>query len=354
MYWEVGAQMQRGDVSIDQVARAAGVSAATVSRTLNDRAGVRDDVRDRVRLVADGLGYRPNRAAKHLAGGRTSIIGLVLPGNELSTDPYAAALVQSVAKAAEEADEGLMLIPDSKQPSQAVQNLVRDGLVEGVIISAVAIGHRWVEDLLDARMPTVLVGSHPGHVDVPVVDVECRESAARMVGHLIDAGCRRIGTLTGPLDRVDAMLRHDGYLAAHRRRDLIPDPALTFEGNYTYNGGRRFADRLLDQGVDAVFAANDQMAIAVLDRAIERGIDVPGAVSIAGFDGIARDLPARMTLTTIEQPFTEIGQRAVAALVDLINGSGAPERQLVEPRLILGSTTGPGPSPPENRPVRDR
>ncbi|MEL6984035.1 MAG: LacI family DNA-binding transcriptional regulator, partial [Actinomycetota bacterium] len=197
--------MQRGDVSIEQVARAAGVSAATVSRALNDKAGVRDDVRDRVRLVADGLGYRPNRAAKHLAGGRTSIIGLVLPSDKLSTDPYAAALVESVARAAAEADEGLMLILDSGHPSQAVQNLVRDGLVEGVIISAVAIGQRWVDELIEARMPTVLIGSHPHHLDIPVVDVEYRESSARMVGHLLDAGCRRVGTITGPLDRIDAM-----------------------------------------------------------------------------------------------------------------------------------------------------
>lgn len=341
--------MQRNDVSIEQVARAAGVSAATVSRALNDRAGVRDDVRDRVRLVADGLGYRPNRAAKHLAGGRTSIIGLVLPGNELSTDPYAAALVQSVAHAATQADEGLMLILDSGHPARAVEHLVRDGLVEGVVISAVAVGHRWVDELIQARMPTVLIGSHPRHPDVPVFDVECRESSARMVGHLLDSGCRRVGTITGPLDRVDAMLRHDGYLAAHRRRGLTPDPSLTFESNYTYAGGRRSVDRLLDREVDGVFAANDQMAMAVLDRAIERGIDIPRQLGIAGFDGIARDLPARMTLSTVEQPLAELGSRAVAGLVDLINGREVPDRQVLEPRLILGSTTGPGGTDPSRR-----
>lgn len=341
--------MQRNDVSIEQVARAAGVSAATVSRALNDRAGVRDDVRDRVRLVADGLGYRPNRAAKHLAGGRTSIIGLVLLSEELSSDPYAAALVQSVTHAATEADEGLMLILDSGHPAQAVRNLVRDGLVEGVIIAAEAVGHRWVDELIDARMPTILIGSHPRRPEIPEVTVECRESSARMVGHLLDSGCRRVGTITGPLDRVDAMLRHDGYLAAHRRRGLTPDPSLTLESNYTYAGGRRSVDRLLDQEVDGVFAANDQMAMAVLDRAIERGIDIPRQLGIAGFDGIARDLPARMTLSTVEQPLAELGSRAVAGLVDLINGREVPDRQVLDPRLILGSTTGPGGTNPSRK-----
>ncbi|MEL6983409.1 MAG: substrate-binding domain-containing protein, partial [Actinomycetota bacterium] len=155
-------------------------------------------------------------------------------------------------------------------------------------------------------------------------------------------GCRRVGTITGPLDRIDAMLRHDGYLAAHRRRGLTPDPALTFESNYSYNGGRHSADRLLDQNVDGVFAANDQMATAVLDRAIERGLEIPRQLSIAGFDGIARDLPGRMTLSTVEQPLEELGRCAVAGLVNLINGLETPDRQVLEPRLILGSTTGPG------------
>jgi LacI family transcriptional regulator len=242
-----------------------------------------------------------------------------------------------------------MLILDSGHPAQAVQNLVRDGLVEGVIIAAEAVGNRWVDELIDARMPTILIGSHPHRPEIPEVTVECRESSARMVGHLLDSGCRRVGTITGPLDRVDALLRHDGYLAAHRRRGLTPDPSLTFESNYTYAGGRLSVDRMLDREVDGVFAANDQMAMAVLDRAIERGIDIPRQLSIAGFDGIARDLPARMTLSTVEQPLAELGSRAVAGLVDLINGLEVPDRQVLEPRLILGSTTGPGGTDPSRR-----
>ncbi len=333
--------MESRDVSLDDVARAAGVSAATASRALNGRAGVRYDVRTRVALVAEGLGYRPNRAAKNLAGGRTSVIGLVLAGNELVDDIYASALVQSVAKAANEFDEGLMLILDSAHPNESIRNLLRDGLVEGVIVSAVAVGERWVEDLLDAKMPTVLVGAHPRRADVPVVDVENVLSTTALVGHLLDSGCQQVATITGPLDRVDARRRLEGYHSAHAQRGLEPDPSLEYSGDFSYPSGQRVADEILDRGVDAVFAANDEMATAILHRATERGIAVPDQLSIVGFDGIARDHTSGLELTTMAQPFDAMARMAVRTLVGQIGGGDAPLEQLVEPRLVLGSTTRP-------------
>ncbi|MEM9564245.1 MAG: LacI family DNA-binding transcriptional regulator [Actinomycetota bacterium] len=331
--------MEGQDVSLQDVARAAGVSPATVSRALNGRAGVRDEVRTRVNLVADGLGYRPNRAAKNLAGGRTSLMALVLGSHELTSDPYASAIVQSVAKAARQADEGLMLLLDTQRPNESVNNLVADGLVEGVIISATAVDQRWVEELLDARMPTVLLGAHPTRLDVPVVEVENRTSSARMVGHMLDSGCRRVATIIGDPVRVCTVLRLDGYRDAHHQRQLEPDPELIFEGDFTYASARRVADRILAADVDAVFAGNDEMATAVIHAAIERGIDIPNELSVAGFDGLALSRLAGMTLSTVEQPFDEMAARAVSTLVDRIEGLPTPMGQLVDPRLILGSTT---------------
>ena len=331
--------MQRQDVSLDDVAKAAGVSSATVSRALNGRSGVRDDVRTRVRLVADGMGYRPNRAAKHLAGGRTSLIGLLLGSDELVSDPYAAAQLQAVATAAREADEGLMVLIDGTRPRETVANLVADGLVEGVLISAVAVNHPWVTELLDANVPTVLLGAHPHRFDLPIVEVENAASSARLVSHLIDTGCRRVATITGDLRRVAAVLRLEGYRSALRESGIEPDDELVFEGDFTYQSSRRVADRILDAGVDAVFAANDEMAKAFIQRATERGVDIPGDLSVAGFDGLDHRWLNGVTLTTVEQPFQEIARRAVASLVDCIEGRPVPMEQIIEPHLILGSTT---------------
>lgn len=329
------------DVTLDDVARTSGVSRATASRALNGRDGVRSDVRQRVELVADALGYRPNRAAKNLAGGRASVIGLVIGNDELRTDPYAGALIQAVARSADLHDEGLMLILDSGEPSRAVQRLVGDGLVDGVIISAVAVGDRWVEELLDAQLPTVLVGAHPRRSDVNVIDVENRRSSARMVGRLLDSGCRRVGTITGPLDRVDATRRLEGYHDAHRERGLKVDHNLIVHGDFSRAVGYELSDRLLDRPVDGVFCANDEMALGLLRRATERGLTSPQDLSVAGFDGTSDVESSGHLLTTVEQPFVELGSTAVQALISYIEGT-TPERYLLlEPTIRVGRTTRP-------------
>lgn len=327
------------DVTLDDVALKSGVSRATASRALNGRDGVRVDVRERVTLVAKALGYRPNRAAKNLAGGRTSVIGLILGTDELRSDVYGASLVQAVAKAADAADEGLMVLMDSKRPSDSVANLLRDGLVEGVIVSAVAIGERWIEQLLDAKLPTVLVGAHPRRQDVVVVDVENLESSAAIVGHMLDSGCERVGIISGPLGRVDAQLRLKGYHAAHQRRGLVPAENLQFEGDFSRLSGFEIADSVIDASVDAVFAANDEMALGFVRRLTQRGMNTPADVCVAGFDGTSTTEIGVPKLSTVEQPFDQLAAAAVGSLVALINGDDVLKEQLIVPKISYGETT---------------
>jgi len=144
---------------------------------LNGKAGVAADVRDRVQLVADALDYRPNRAAQNLAGGRSSVVGLVMRSQALVEDFYAASLIQAMASAADQHDEGLMLLMGGKEPGRAVANLLRDGLVDGVVVSSVASGEPWVEELLDAKIKTVMFGSHPTRTDLPKIEVENTEAS---------------------------------------------------------------------------------------------------------------------------------------------------------------------------------
>ena len=207
-------------VTLDDVARLGGVSRATASRALNHRHGVRPEVRERITRLAASLGYRPNRAARNLAIGRSSVIGLVIPSSDLRVDPYGASMTHAVGRAATAADQGLMLVLDSGEPGQTVRHILRDGLIDGVLVSAVAAGEAWVEELLTADLPTVLIGNHPTRHDVDVVDVENLESSAKLVEHLFEQGCTRVATVTGPLDRVDATLRLEGFRLAHERRGL--------------------------------------------------------------------------------------------------------------------------------------
>lgn len=327
------------EVTLDVVAEQSGVSRATASRALNNRDGVRADVRERVRTVAKALGYRPNRAAQNLAGGRASVIGLVIGQTSLGRNPYSTALIQEVAKAADQHNEGLMLLVDSKEPSEAVRDLLSDGLVDGVIVSAVAAGNRWVDQLLSAEVPTALIGYREANPNTTVIDVENLESSAKVVDHLLDTGCRRVATLTGPLWQLDAADRLNGFRLAHERRSLNVDEALIFNGDFTRPVGYQMADQILELEPDAVFCGNDAMAIGLYRRAIERGLRVPEDLSIAGFDGTSQDEYINPVLTSVAQPYSRLANSAVEALIAEITGHGTSGVKIFEPEVFYGKTT---------------
>ncbi len=326
------------EITLDEVARRSGVSRATASRALNDKPGVRPDVRERVRTIADAIGYRPHRGAKNLAGGRSSLIGLVVGAGDLVAEPYSQALLQAIAQAADRHDEGLMLIMDSRTPNERVHNLLRDGQIDGVIVSAVAAGEQWVEGLLDARMPTVLLGGHPRRTDVPVVDTEAEEATASLVEHLVEQGATRIAYLAGDRERVDAANRLAGYHLGIERAGLRPDESLVHQGDFWRASARAQADDLLAMRPDAILAANDLMAFGVLDRCVERGISVPDDLLVAGFDGVEIAYQP-YDLTTMRQPFDGLADRAVRTLVASISGAPVVMEQLLAPALRRGVTT---------------
>jgi LacI family transcriptional regulator len=344
-------------VTLDDVARVSGVSPATASRALNGRDGVRPELRDRVLAVAESLGYRPNRAARNLASGRSSIVGLVLPSQELWLDPYGAALIQVIAQAAQDLDQGLMLVLGNRQPGVTVSHIIRDGIIDGVIISSVALGEAWVDELLDSPITTLVVGTQLPRDDVHVVDVENCDSAAEAVDHLLAGGRTRVATITGPLDRKDASDRLDGYRAAHRRRGLAVDESLVVSGDFSRHSGRLATRELLALAAppEAIFAANDEMALGAMRELEHRGLKVPDDIAIAGFDGTAGiddtscatppahdDVPV---LTSVHQPFPEMGRTAVRSLLRLLEGQPVERVQLLSPRLVIGQSSATHPPP---------
>ena len=327
-----------GQVTLDDVARLSGVSPATASRALNGRPGVRDESRERVRRVAESLGFRPNRAARQLASGRSSVIGLILPTGD-HVDAYGAAILHAVGRAAAAADQGLMLHLAAREPARAVQHVLRDGLVDGVLVSSIGIGTRWIDELLAADLPTVLIGSHPFRDDVDAVDVENLESSAAAVGHLFEQGCERVGLIAGPQDRADARARLAGYRLAHERADRRVDETLVVGGDFTRDSGRRCGDLLACRDVDGVFASNDDMARGAMWAFSQRGLRVPEDVALVGFDGTAIDELVAPTLTSVCQPFDEIAQMAVSELLTVIGGGRRSGAVLVAPELRVGGTS---------------
>ena len=251
------------------------MSRATASRALNGRDRVAPDVRERVTMIARSLGYRPNTAARSLVSGRADIIGLVLPTGHIVNEPYEAHVLEAVAMSATEAGQGMMLWLAAGEPSVAVRQEFHTGVVDGLVVSGVALGAPWVEDLLDGPHPCVVIGRHPHRADVATVEIDNAGGVRRAVEHLVAGGHRRIAMIQGPEGRVDADDREAAFRTALDRHDLPVESDLFARGLFNVATGAEATRRLLERRPDAVFAANDLMAIGALQAAREAGLRVP-------------------------------------------------------------------------------
>jgi LacI family transcriptional regulator len=333
-------------VTLDEVAKTSGVSRATASRALNGRDRVSPEVRSRVRIVANALGYRPNPAARSLASGRSGALGLVLPTGHLVEDPYAAHLVEAVAEGATSHDQAIMLWLAQVAPGPVVRNEFRSGLVDGIVISGVGFGAEWIEDLIDGPHPSVLIGRHPTRTDVASIQIDNLAGAHAAVGHLLDGGSRRVAIILGPRERTDAQDREAGYRAALAERGIDVDPNLVAHGDFNVDTGYEAMKGLLPHHPDAVFATNDPMAAGALRAIRDAGLRVPDDVSVVGFD----DLPVAVTtdppLTTVRQDIARVGQSAVDTLVGLLEhgrDSSAGATVIAAP-LVVRQSTRPAPA----------
>ena len=306
-------------VTLDDVARKSGVSRATASRALNGHARVSEDVRTRVQLVADRLGYLPNAAARSLASGRAGVLGFVLPGGHLISAPYESRLLEAVADAATAAGYGVMLWMGTTEPGQALRDGLRAGLVDGVVVSGVALGAEWVESLFDGPQPCVLVGRHPTR-HLPRVELTNEPSAAAAVDHLIAGGGKRIAVILGPNERVDGHDRQVGYERSLYRNGIEVDTRLVERGDFTIESGYEAMRRLLAHRPDSVFACNDLMAAGALQAITEAGLRVPDDIAVIGFDDLPIASRTNPPLSTVSQDIAAIGAAAVDLLIGLVTG----------------------------------
>lgn len=320
--------------SIRDVARAAGVSYQTVSRVLNDSERLRPETRERVLAVIAELGYRPNEAARALVTRRSRTIGVV---STPTTHYGPVTSVHAIEVAAREAGYGIRIAhvaADGAIPA-VVDELAGHG-VEALVVVAPLVG---VLDAVRAAAPSVpLVTLDADGGGSLTVDQAAGTRLAMQ--HLLGLGHRDIVHVAGPDDWHDARDRAAGYARELERAGLAPRPPLA--GDWTPASGHRAGIELLrDESVTAVFAANDQMALGVLHAARERGVAVPGRVSVVGFDDVPEAAFFAPPLTTVRQDFAELGRRAVATLVAALGGADAPVATTVTPELVVRGSTAP-------------
>jgi LacI family transcriptional regulator len=328
---------RRSAPTIGDVAERAGVSPMTVSRVINGEGNVRDVTRDAVNAAISALNYSPNPAARSLAGAAQVRIGV------LYSNPSAAYLSEFLVGGLEQASRVDARIVVEKceigdHEIEAARHLLAGG-IDGVILPPPLCDSRAVlQIMLDAGIPTVVVASGAPPGNMLAVAIDDFAAAREMTRHLMTLGHRRIGFVMGNPNQTGSALRLRGYRSALEEAGLVVDPALIVPGLYTYRSGLIAADRLLDLAdpPSAIFAANDDMAAAVVAVAHRRGLDVPADLSVCGFDDTALATAIWPELTTIHQPIASMSRAAVDLLVAAVRKK--PRSEMAGPLVLLEHT----------------
>jgi LacI family transcriptional regulator len=313
--------------TIDDVAALAGVSIKTVSRVLNDEPSVRPDTRTRVEEAMLALNYQPSLPARSLAGRRSNLIGLVYE------NPSANYVFDVQSGAMARCREGkLRLFIQScnglgEQLLGEVLAMIEQTHVDGLVVTPPLSANRPLIALLERQgLPFVRIGPDEKDFDSPAVVIDDMAAAAAMTDYLIDLGHKRIGFIAGHPEHESSRLRKRGYRRAFEARGGSAPEDLTEQGYNTAASGRDAALLLLRRAdrPTAIFASNDDMAAGVIRAAHELGIDVPGGLSVAGFDDTQLAMVVWPTLTTIHQPTYNMAHAATGLLIDLIRGKDVP------------------------------
>jgi len=326
---------------MEDVARAAGVSVATVSKVVNQRYGVAQSTMDRVTEVIEALGYEASLGARSLRSHRTNVIGVLVAEFE----PFSTELLKGVSSAIDETGYELLAYSGGhhgRSVGWERRSLSRLGgtLIDGAILVTPTVVSAATE------IPVVAVDPHTGPAGFPTVDADNAAGAMVATQHLLDLGHRRIAMLGGREDLESARLREKGFREAMAAAGVPVDPALVRVGGYRPETASVPARELLSLAdrPTAVFAANDISAIRTIEVAHELGLRVPADLSVVGFDNVPESALCTPTLTTIAQPLHDIGATALRMLVELIAGrEPTPEHVCLPTQLVVRDSTGPVP-----------
>ncbi|MEN6482884.1 MAG: LacI family DNA-binding transcriptional regulator [Anaerolineaceae bacterium] len=332
-------------VTIKQVAEAANVSTQTISRVINNRPDVAEETRERVLNVIENLGYHPNAVARSLIRQRSMTIGVVTSGLQ-HVGP--SRTLRGITEEAEYQGYTLILkeLPrfDFSDVRPVISTLIGHQ-VDGILWAVQEVGNNreWVnEHISEIHVPIIFLSmqSRPG---LTIVGIDNYKASFRAVQHLLDQGYRHIGHISGPLDWWEARERKTAWKDCLERAGIKVTDQHSAEGNWSPSSGDRAMKELLVKypDIDAVFSANDQMAISVLLGAAQAGYRVPQDLGVAGFDNIPESAYFNPPLTTVHQDQFELGRTGVRELIKIIHldqkmdGYYEPHTITLEPELII-------------------
>jgi LacI family transcriptional regulator, lactose operon repressor len=326
--------------TIKEIAAMCGVSTQTVSRVINHRPDVSPKTRAAVEAAIAAVGFQPSAVARSLVQRRSSTIGVIVAGLKYFG---VAQTLNGITEASEESGFALFLKElssyDRAEVARAVQVLLGHR-VEGIIFVAPELGENIanvIDQLPSSYPPFVFLKSDPSPLFSSIV-IDNQGGARLAVEHLVALGRRTIGHVAGPLAWREARARHDGWRETLQRAHLDPGPVI--EGNWSADSGEAAFEQLIatEPALDAIFVANDQMALGVLHAAHRAGIAIPGDIAVIGFDGLIEAAHFIPSLTTVNQPLNQLGHLAIQellALVDAEPGQALIRSTVLAPELIV-------------------
>jgi len=323
------------EATIRDVAREAQVSVASVSRVLNRLDNVSEETKARVIAAVDALGYVPHAGARSLSLARTNAIGVVLPALH---GEFFSEIVRGMDEIAS-ARSYFLLLSNMHPESSGGTDVLRAmrGRVDGLLLMAPHVHDQLLVEALPKNLPTLLINTRGRPAELPGIHLDNAAGARAVAEHLLSLGRRRIVHIAGPQGNIDAQERADAF--CRTITDSAGAMVEILQGDFYEESGERAVETLLARRIefDAIFAANDNMAIGALEALRKAGLRVPEDVALAGFDDIP--LAQHLGLTTVRVRIAELGQRALGRLLEILGGADGGGDELHEPELVIRATT---------------
>ena len=316
-----------GRCTLKDVAHLAGVSVTSASMALADNPRVSATTKEAVRVAAMKLGYVPHSAGRALRSRRVSAIAVVLPhsSQHVFSHPTLTALLDGIVSVAADNDLSTILSTSRTEEDEAsaYRRFMNGREADGVIVASAAVADANVIGLARSGYPIVIVGRAPHVARATAVSLDDGHGGQAATRHLLEAhGVRRIAHISGPLGHQSAQDKLTGYRNALMASAIAPEPALEIEGDYSDESGSRAVEDLVRRGTsfEAIFAANDQMALGAREALQAMGLSVPGDVLLVGYDDIPLARYVEPALTSVQGDMAEVGSVAALRLLELIGG----------------------------------
>lgn len=315
-------------VTIDDVARHAGVSKATVSRVINANDGVSERLRQRVMASIAALGYQPDRSARRLRGNSSELLGIIIPDIQ---NPYFTSVVRGIEDLAYAHQLNVLLCNTDDDPYKQdayIRVMMAERVAGLILVPSFGIKQESLQPLVQLQTPIVLIDRAVNTLHFDTVVVDNFQGAYDGTCHLLNLGYRRVAFIGGDLELSPGRERHAGYQQAMHDGGMAIDPSLVLIEHFKIESGRRLTHRLLSDGAlpDAIFAASNLLSIGVLKAIREVGLRVPDDVAVVGFDDMPWASELYSPLTAVAQPTYELGQEAVRVLLQRRINTAAPAR----------------------------